>query len=205
MHRRHEVEKRQPPIIYCSMIRKTDLLILALMATLSMSLLSCKDDGDEVAPAKINGLFRTPYVVEIEDYRMAGAHSGQTDDLFICLSFPVLSFTNDSIVEYYQVHHKDCVPYHQQSGAQLKNETWTPVSDNWYRQGSTSMRLSYEIDNKENRLSLSDGKSFYIKRDANGQHYDCLMNEKGETVYVLASVDDERYNSVVKYYWERID
>lgn len=107
------------------MIRKTYSILLLLMATLLVSLLSCKDDKDDAVRPKLVGEFRTPYVVEMLDYWMSGAHSGQYDDTFMCRSFSVIKFTDDAEAEFYQVHHKDCVTYHRQSGAELKDETWT--------------------------------------------------------------------------------
>ncbi|MBO7558094.1 MAG: hypothetical protein J6T52_06325 [Bacteroidaceae bacterium] len=187
------------------MIRKTYSFLLLLMATLFVSLLSCKDDKDDAVRPKLVGEFRTPYVVEMLDYWMSGAHSGQYDDTFMCRSFSVIKFTDDTNVEFYQVHHKDCVTYHRQSGAELKNETWTSVGENWLKKGSTSVKLTYQIDDKENKLSLSSGKVYFLKLDENGQKYMGLTNETGKLVYVLASVDDEKYNSVMKNTWEKSD
>ena len=187
------------------MIRKTYSILLLLIATLSMSLLSCKDDKDDAVRPKLVGEFRTPYVVEMLDYWMSGAHSGQNDDTFNCHSFSVIKFTDDSKAEFYLVHHKDCVHYHRQSGAELKDETWTSVSESWFKKGSTSVNLTYQIDDKENKLSLSSGKVYFLKLDENGQKYISMTNEKGTLVYVLASVDDEKYNSVIKQTWEISD
>ena len=184
------------------MIRKTYSILLLLMATLLVSLLSCKDDKDVPVRPKLVGEFRTPYVIEMLDYWMSGAHSGQYDDTFMCRSFSVIKFTDDAKAEFYQVHHKDCVTYHRQSGAELKDETWTSMSENWFKKGSTSVKLTYQIDDKENKLSLSSGKVYFLKLDENGQKYIGLTNEKGTLVYVLASVDDEKYNSVIKNTWE---
>ena len=113
-----------------------------------------------------------------------------------------IKFTDDAKAEFYQVHHKDCVTYHRQSGAELKDETWTSMSEDWFMKGSTSVKLTYQIDDKENKLSLSSGKVYFLKLDENGQKYIGLTNEKGTLVYVLASVDDEKYNSVIKKTWE---
>ena len=187
------------------MKRKTTLILLLLMATLAVSLLSCKDDGDEAVQPKLTGEFRMPYVVDMLDYWMAGAHSGQYDDTFQCKSFVVVKFMDDAKAECYEVHHKDCVSYHRQSGTELKNETWISLSENWFKKATTTVNLSYQMDGKENKLSLSNGNAYFLRLDAKGENVIGLTNEEGMLVYVLASVDDERYNSIVKQTWEIVD
>ena len=50
------------------------------------------------------------------------------------------------------------------------------MSEDWFKKGSTSVKLTYQIDDKENKLSLSSGKVFFLKLDENGQKYIGLTN-----------------------------